>query len=372
MSRMILTLCACLMLFGCDSADVSYPQRAVLHLSSMDSWTDAILAEAARADLIIMPTERICSPMNSERIARMTELNPKAAFVGYLPLLNANVPRSDTTYMRRHVPFALDYYKETRPFWAFSTSGDTLMQWPDMPMLNPIHDDAVDVEQIDIIVGLLARYKARYRLDGVLLDYFTTEPMLLRPRVEGEIDFDGNGVLWAQDAQERAVFYEYQIAFATALRERFGDDFIVIGNGRPPQEDGACAALLNGIMFEDYPGSPWGWTPKDGFLKMMYCQKPGWNAPARGRTWSVLVNYRSTATDMSFYSSLLAGCFFTDLQGSYRFTGWTRWLETGKPLASAAAVSDDYALTVSRAFERGTARVRFFGGALAYARWETK
>jgi len=122
--------------------------------------------------------------------------------------------------------------------WCFSTESRGILSElhrlnPDIQVIAPIKNGALNRDLITTIVDLLARYQD---LNG------------------GAVD----GVLFDDDADEQSIFYLWQKEYAKAIRDRFGDDFIQVGNGGPPQEETVLAHYLNGIFYELYPNNPWG------------------------------------------------------------------------------------------------------------------
>jgi len=292
--------------------------------------------------------------------------NPDLRIIGYQLVLGVSVLDVDTSYLRRTLPFYLDYYNATTDDWAFSTTGDTLMMWPGQIMLNPISGGAVNRRLIMETVDMMERYRANTtgRHDGVMHDYFMDSPFInpfVRPMVDGSIDLDGNGILFGEDALEQALFVEWQKEYAREIRNRFGDDFIQIANGRLPQDDAELAGLLNGIFYEVFPNMRWNLTDRDGLLALLGHQSEGYLAKAAGRTWSIVSNEYGGGNNLfCLLASMFAGCFYTELHGTYLFTGWTLEIDGGRPLGPGSLEGrTDSLMTVQRRFERGVVRMRF-------------
>jgi len=348
-----------------------YPEKMVNHWTGFADWDDSKIREAAEAKMMIVPIER-CFARESKRVLdAIHSLNPDFQVIGYQSLMGVLRLYPDTTYLRAELPYALDYYNAVRGDWAWSTAGDTILIWPDIIFLNPIKNGAINRDLINAIVDLVARYQAQSgsALDGMLHDYFMYAPYL-NPSVAddmiGDIDFDGNGILFNDDPNEQALFMQFQIAEARAFRERFGPDFIQIANGRPPQEMPELAALLDGIYYEYYPNNPWGKTDREGLLGLLENQADGYLHKAKGRTWSVCTNQGGQLNNngnntFCLLSSLIADCMYADLHGQNLFNGWTLDLKPGWPLGPAIIEgSTDSVLTVKREFTRGEVRLRFY------------
>ena len=351
------------------STDLSYPSKSVIHWCAFADWDDAKVREAAEADLIVFPIQDCYSPQSGGILGEIRRLNPDVQIVGYIPLLGVYTLWPDTTYLKTTYPYTLDYYNAVRGDWVWTTAGDTLMIFPELISLNPIKNGAINRDLIDTIVNLIARYQAETgnAVDGVMHDYFAYDIYInpsIRDHVIGDVDLDGNGTTFENDPGERELFILWQQEYAKAIRERLGDDFIQIGNGRPPEEMPGLARYLNGIFYELYPNFPWGKTDRDGLLRLLENQSPGFLTPAKGRTWSICTNEKGNASSNNLFclmSSLIAGCMYTELAGSYLFNGWSLDISTGAPQGAAVvAGSLDSTLTVSRKFERGEVTISFY------------
>lgn len=345
-----------------------YPEKMVNHWKSFADWDDATIAEAAEAEMMIVPMDQCFSPLSTRVLEGIRSINPDFRVVGHQPLMAVVTLYPDTAYLRTNLPYQLDYYNAVRGDWAWSTAGDTVFIWPHTVFLNPIKNGTTNRALIDTLIDLLARYEERNGspVDGILHDYFMYAPYLnpdVADDMEGEIDFDGDGIGYYDDPDEQSLFMQFQLEYADAIRERFGSDFIQIGNGRPPEEMPELASLLNGVYYELYPNFPWCKTDRDGLLRLLENQTPGYLALARGRTWSVCTNQRGQLYGNNLFcllSSLLAGCMYTDLQGDNLFTGWTLDVDPGVPLGDVTIEgSIDSVLTVRRAYSAGEVRMSF-------------
>lgn len=346
-----------------------YPEKSIVHWKSFLSWDAGTIEAAAESNLIIFPLAWCYSTESRGILSEIRRLNPDIQIVGYQSVLGVSTLYPDTSYLRTAIPYVLDYYDAVRDDWTWTTAGDTLMIWKDLIFLNPVRNGALNVELIGKLVDLIAAYQGASGapVDGIMHDYFSTYPYInpsIRDGVLGDIDFDGDGLVYDDDTDEQALFYLWQKEYARALRERFGADFIQIGNGRPPHVDAELARLMNGIFYELYPNNCWGWTDRDGLLRLLENQRNGYLSKAKGRTWSLCTNELGNANDNNIFcllSSLLAGCMYTEMQGSYAFSGWTLDVEPGAP-AGPAVIEGSAAgtLTVRRPFENGEVKISFF------------
>jgi hypothetical protein len=345
-----------------------YPEKAVIHCASFAGWDSRLIREAAEAKMIVFPMFRCFSPESRPVLDELRRLNPDIKIIGYQGVLNVRMLWPDTTYMRENVPYELDLFNAVRGDWAWTTAGDTLEIWKDAPFLNPIKDESVNRDLIDKIVGLIARYQSQSgnAVDGIFHDYFMNDPYInpdIRDEVIGDIDFDGNGVTFYNDAAEQALFILWQEEYARAIRDRLGDDFIQVGNGYPPQYNPELAGLLNGINYECFPNNPWWQSDRTGFLRFLDNQREGYLRLANGRTWSICANLYGNWNDGNFLcllSSLVGGCLYTEQYGTDKFVGWSLDVNSGSPKGEASvAGSLDSTLTISRQFERGEVRISF-------------
>jgi hypothetical protein len=346
-----------------------YPARGIVHWSDIFEWDEAKTASAARAGLAIFPMARCFSPDAVDVIARLRELNPDIRILGYLAVLQVAELYPDTTYLKSHLPWEYDFYRLVEDKWAWTTAGDTLHIWPNVIFIDPIDDRGRgDEDLITSIVDMLEDYNRRWpgAIDGVMHDFFMYAPYVspYNDNVIGGIDLDGNGILTSEDENEKAVFLRWQKDYAAAIRSRMGRDFIQIANGKVPQEDAELAGYLNGIFYEWFPNMVWSLTDRAGFEKLLENQADGWLAEAHGRTWSILTNNSIEYNNrFCMLSSMLAGCFYTELVNDYTFRGWSIDIDAGQALSGLTVEGKpDSILTYRRSFSEGEAVISFNPG----------
>lgn len=119
-------------------------------------------------------------------------------------------------------------------------------------------------------------------IDGVNLDFFQAnwDGWAMYGNSPGQLGYTGNGNTYCidmdrdgipsnQDPDERTRTRDAYGVFVNRLRERFGNDFIIDGNGPDVLSD---AAMSNGQQFYDLLDIrqrelfPWYWSPNDYFL----------------------------------------------------------------------------------------------------------
>jgi hypothetical protein len=345
------------------------PEKAIVNCTSFASWNSNTIEAAAQSKMIVFPISRCFSPESRHVLDELHRLNPDIQILGYQLVMAVNTLWPDTNYLRTTLPYDLDYYHAVRGDWVWTTAHDTFMIWKDQPFLNPIKDGSLNRALIDTMVDLIARYQAQSgnAIDGVYHDYFMYGPHIsvnIQDGVIGDVDFDGDGIIFNDDEDEQELFVSWQTEYARAIRNRFGDDFIQVGNGCPPQEDPELAGLLNGILYECFPNNPWWQSDRTGFLIFLDNQREGYLAKAKGRTWSICYDQYSQWHNGNLFcllSSLLGGCLYTEARESAKFAAWTLDINTGDPTgATSIEGSMDSTLTVKREFEHGEVRISFF------------
>ena len=316
--------------------------------------------------MIVFVMKNCVSDTGREKLQALKALNPDIQILAYQSLLNVTTLWPDTAYVRIITPYDLDYYYTVQNDWAYTTTGDTIMTWRNTIFLNPIENGQINRGLITRTVNLIGRYRLEYGnlVDGIMHDYFLTNIYInpnVADQVHGEFDLDGNGITIGDDANERALLYQWQFEYVRAFRDRFGDSFIQIGNGRPPQDDPALAGLLNGIFYEHFPGNPWRLSDLEGVSQLLDHQQDGYLRKAKGRTWSIVSNVTyETSNRFCQYASLLAGCFYAELYGAYRFEGWLLDLNSGAPLGTSVVEAGPNNVTIiRRPFENGETYLSF-------------
>lgn len=115
------------------------------------------------------------------------------------------------------------------------------------------------------------------------------------------------------------------------------------------------------MFYELFPNMCWSVTDRAGFEKLLENQAAGWLTEAQGRTWSILTNITIEYNNMfCMLSSLLAGCFYTELTDDFTFRGWTIDIEAGAVISGLTTEGKtDSILTYRRSFSNGEALISF-------------
>lgn len=211
----------------------------------------AVMAKYARADLIITQPDRFWGRAGLEQdMALLRAANPNVRIIGWfrskcIRLEWGALERADNAY-------DYDLYHAALPYLSYTTTGDTLQDWPGVALF-----DYTRPEARDAMLDVFARYQASSpaKLDGVYWDYFNPE-LWISPDVntmEGDPDLDGDGVGHFSDADEQAAFRTAQVEWIHELRARMGGDFIQVANGYRALRDSTFAGLLDGMNYEIFP-----------------------------------------------------------------------------------------------------------------------
>jgi len=216
-----------------------------------DPWQ---ILRYADADVVVLESMYLwSSPNNAGIVAALKACNPDIVVLGYV---NAH-----TTWLRWGVennpakptnPYGYAWYNATRPYWSWTTTGDTVMTWPGKVMLNVCEPACRKA-----MISILAEYQetSPNRLDGVFWDCFN-DPLWISPdakTLRGEVDLDGDGLGYDEDTDEREAYRRSQADLVRETRQTLGDGFIQVFNGARALADSAFAALSDGMMYENFP-----------------------------------------------------------------------------------------------------------------------
>lgn len=205
----------------------------------------------ARADIVVLTALYLWGyPPNESRrvIEGIKAVNPDCRIVGYVPAKNSKFAWENPN---SPFPFTYTWWQRTRPYWAFTTAGDTLSDWYGNVTLNILEPGCRDA-MVSTIVDM--QRASNNKFDGVFWDYFNTS-LWIAPGItfDGEPDLDGDGVRHWNDADELAAFKAAQVALVTALQDSLGPNFLQVFNGQRAYMDSTFASLGDGMFFEAFP-----------------------------------------------------------------------------------------------------------------------
>ncbi len=267
---------------GVDHTAHSPLRYAALHWSDHDWSDDAMIEKIARADLLCVEAEVLWSkpPSSPSVVQRIKAVNPGCKVMGYVSVQMVRLDWADApvgTYARTR-------YEALRPYWSYTTTGDTLQSWPGKVNVN-ILDPACRAAIVEIVADFQQHSGTVF--DGVFWDYFNTGiwiPSYMD--VTGDPDLDGDGIPMASDVNELAAYRAASVDLVTRLRARLGEGFIQIFNGQRAYTDSTFAALADGLDYELFPTL--GFQAPDKMRKAM--DPAVYNSLWNARRWLRTVN----------------------------------------------------------------------------------
>jgi len=381
---LLASIIALLALAGCGAGDDpagpalpgQLPQDATPspRMAIVDYRTGNLDTEAAeryaRAELVVLESTYLWSwPRNTGFVASVKALNPDTRVLGYVLAKNSwttwgDEPDSDPIAN----PYGWDWYQATRPYWCFTTTGDTLMDWPLQVVLD-ITNPACRRAMIEVL--LKWRREGENPVDGFFWDYFANSLWIapaVDATVDGEPDLDGDGIGHFEDADERQVFRDAQTALVLETRAAFGNDFIQIFNGGRAAGDSSFAALGDGMFYELFPAVGFWGGPSMALAldparpNNLYAAR-GWPRTRNGGPWLILsnptpVNWLDSdgqlvvfnLGDLNRVVALLTGATACYHEPPYVRYGWPAYEPAlGLPLGGVVAHGD----TLTRDFSDG-------------------
>jgi len=234
---------------------VSFPAHSPYRIAVLDwqaiDWNSAATYERlGRADLLVLTASNLWGVPAAEQlgiIARLKAVNPGIKILAYVLAKTSMIAWEHTS-----ASFAHRWWQRTRPFWSYTTTGDTLSDWPGQVVVN-ILDPGCRQAIIDLIVEY--QRQSPIHFDGVFWDYFNSGGVWIPSSVDvaGEPDLDGDGIPTDQDQDERQAYDDACTNMVTALRDSLGPSFLQILNGQRAYRDSAFAALGDGMNYELFP-----------------------------------------------------------------------------------------------------------------------
>ena len=280
---------------------------AVLQLNPSNWQDQAHLERVAQADLLVVTADELWAGSalaNVPVIQNLKAINPDLKVVGYVSaftsrLSGANSPPGS---------FWQQWYQRLRPYWVYTTQGDTSMTWPGAVVVNTLNPDCRRV-MVETIVEF--QRNSLNQMDGVYWDYFNNS-LWVYPELTilGDPDMDGDGLAHLSDPDEMAAYRAGEVALVSALRDSLGDDFIQIFNGQRAYGDPAFASLADGSMYELFPTLFFPLPNMRSALDPAYAfnlyNVHSWLRTANGGPWIILSNtWRNQYVDQNGQVTLL-------------------------------------------------------------------
>ena len=227
------------------------PRHVVITQLGPLDWSDqSIIEKFSRADLLIMTASDIWTGSDYGDIPvvdQLKALNPDLKIVGYVSGFSAKLyaENSDPDF------FWYKWFHRTRPYWVYTTQGDTAQTWPGNAVIDITNPDCRQV-MIETVVEF--QEASLNKMDGIYWDYFNNS-LWVYPEldVDGEIDIDEDGIGHNQDQDEMEAYRAAQVALVGALRDTLGEGFLQIFNGQRAYGDEEFAGLADGVMYELSP-----------------------------------------------------------------------------------------------------------------------
>ncbi len=217
------------------------------------NWEDKGLIERiSKADVFVYSGMYLWGHSGSENlrvVERLKELNPDLVILGYvlaktvyLNWINAPINSLNRTL-----------YDRTRPYWSYTTEGDTLFDWPGQVVVNILNPDCREA-----IAGTFAEFAqaSNNQVDGFFWDYFNKKIWIafsVEDQVDGFPDMDGNGIPMAEDLAEIEAYKAACDSLVMRTQELMGEDFVQVFNGQRAMSDSSFAALGDGMYYEIFP-----------------------------------------------------------------------------------------------------------------------
>ncbi len=227
------------------------PRNVAITDWSAINWSlPANLEKYARADVFLAMSAALWSSQyrNQPIIAGMKAINPDLKVIGYISAKTAQLsgaPPSANAFWHA-------WYNATRPYWVWTTAGDTAQDWPGNVIVNILDPDC---RAAMIATVLDFQRNSANQLDGVLWDYFNHSLWVYTgiTNVIGDPDMDGDGIGHWSDPDELVAYRAAQVDLVTALRDSLGEGFIQVFNGQRAYSDSTFAGLADGVMYELFP-----------------------------------------------------------------------------------------------------------------------
>ena len=267
-------------------------REVVLDYFIGDLEDPAVLAKYSRVDLLITDPARFWGRDGVEnQLDLLRAANPDIKILAYF---RTKCIREEWGEADEPNAYSRDLYTASLPYWSYTTTGDTLRDWPGVILF-----DQANPRARQAMLAVFARYQesSTNKFDGMFWDYFNTS-LWIAPTVTdmtGDPDLDGDGVAHWDDDDELAAFQEAEISWILEVRASLGDDFIQIANGWRALQDESFAALVDGMFYEIFPdvgfsGSCDYGQALDASVANNLFTASTWPRRANGGPWLILSN----------------------------------------------------------------------------------
>jgi hypothetical protein len=122
----------------------NYPEKGIVHWKSFTGWDEDRISQAAEARMIIFPMAICLSRAGAETIGRIKAINPETKIVGYQGMLCVSELWADSAIVHQATPYETDFHYMVEDRRAVSTTGDELLIWEGLTLLNPFTGGELD------------------------------------------------------------------------------------------------------------------------------------------------------------------------------------------------------------------------------------
>lgn len=336
----------------------------------------AVMAKYARADILITQPDVFWGAPGLElKMEQLRAANPDIKILGWFRSKCVRIDWRDLDPAR--ASYGYELYHAALPYLSYTTTGDTLQDWPGVILF-----DFTQPAARDAMLDVFVRYQetSPAKLDGVYWDYFNYELWIADDvtTMEGQPDMDGDGVEHSSDSDEKLAFRAAQIEWIREMRDRLGSDFIQVANGARALSDSTFAGLLDGMNYEIFPnvgfyGAPPYRMALDPNVPNNLWAARNWLRTQNGGPWQILENvwvprmmdqngvYRPiNMGDMNRAIALLTGStvIHYDLTGEHHAGIPVVEINLGEPLDGVTLLDGVY----TRHFEQGTVTLTMGSG----------
>ena len=229
-------------------ASHSYPRLANLY------WRNPITPDVARqlAKWDLLALDMTAQVYSADAIEMIREINPEIIILAYTTANEMPVGRLNDVEPRGYGLWH-EIAKGNKPEWQLKTiKGENVVFWQGNILMNKSAKDKNGKTYGDYLVDFYAdKILSTGLWDGLIFDNTWANVSWINP----EIDIDNDG---QKDSETKIneTWRASQQEFFRKLRERVGDNYLIVGNG-----DAELIEINNGRMFEGFP-EYWegGWT----------------------------------------------------------------------------------------------------------------
>jgi len=341
---------------------------AALDFSLEDLTDPAEMAKYTRADIVIVQCDQFWGrPSFEGRMALLRAAKPELKIIGFFR--SKGIKTEWGLQARELQSYNYDLYQASKPYWCSTTTGDTLMDWPEAVVYDYTNPAA---RKAMLDVYLHYNNSSSNKFDGMYWDYFN-DWLWIAPAVttmEGDPDMDGDGVGHWDDEDEKQAFRDAQYDWLDEVQRAMGPDFIQIANGSRALTDSLFASKLDGMFYELFPNV--GYGSGENFKKALDPNRynnlwaaRNWPRTVNGGPWLILSHAKNIGSyqdengvwktissgNLLRAVALLTGATSTHYDGSGLHSAGLPELELdlGAPLGPVSISGTHY----SRQFERG-------------------